>query len=164
MPTNNSRNKNPNSPKKPRKEGTGQNPNSYKNKPRIADDGFATPSSVSLSPSQWQLAKEVGGGNKSKGVRSLLELVEELYRLGAVSDVKDVPAVAIAAFQAYSRTYGNLPYPQNLVVLLSGLESAIAAEDWEKVAQFQQQIQDCKEYLQSWGEPTAISRENYWIA
>ncbi|MEW5856408.1 MAG: hypothetical protein AB1861_03380 [Cyanobacteriota bacterium] len=122
--------------------GRGSNPNSHSNKENLGVKG----GDVSLTPQQWELAFQIGKGNRSKGIRKLIDLAAELHRLGAVRDVAEVDKVAIAAFQSLSRTYpDNLPYPQSLVLYLSA-----------RAAQGDDEAQAHLDYLESWSAEQAM--------
>ena len=87
-----------------------------------------------LARSRGLINKRNGDGNRS-----------ELIRL------------AVDSFKLFSRTYPErLPYPQELIYLLSRLDEAIASQDLKTLQSLQSRIQQNIEYLESWGAKVAM--------
>lgn len=64
--------------------------------------------------------------------------------------------LAVDSFKLFSRTYPEqLPYPQELIYLLSQLDEAIASQDMKTLQSLQSRIQQNIEYLESWGAEVA---------
>lgn len=65
--------------KKP-KYGRGKNPNSHRNKPKVNNQGVI-PGEITLTEEHWQLAQDIGNGNKSAGIRHALESFKQLQEI-----------------------------------------------------------------------------------
>lgn len=57
--------------------GRGSNPKSHNNKPRLGLDY----KEIGLKSEDWYLAKQIGGGNASKGVRELFARLPIFYQI-----------------------------------------------------------------------------------
>lgn len=72
--------------------GRGSNPNSHKNKPFLGVE----PKEITLTPQQWEIAKTLGEGSYSKGVRSLIDFAISLGATNSDKLFAKLPAIGKA--------------------------------------------------------------------
>jgi hypothetical protein len=106
--------------------GRGSNPRSHRNKPKLG----AVKGIVNLRPDQWDFVEKVGDGNKSEGIRRLIEIHAKFYP-------------------------DNLPYPQAIAQACAA--SAIADYLIKRIAAGDTEAEQHWEYLQSWAVDQAMN-------